>query len=941
MKMNQSGVWQNSGCPKCRLRDRYSIKSFIGQLNQIVKVQMKVMSPTAEAAKDETPPERLAILGESTDVKVQRALARNQHTPSTTLELLSHSSDKTTRRNVVLNPNAPRNVLLKLAPQFPRFFFKNSAFDWLLLEDPDLLFNLGQGVLKNILKTPECPESFMRWAVKYGNEEEKLAVAMNVNATVQCLQELAMFHGSVRSATLGHTKLNPELIGLNMEEKFLSGFKEHLHSLSCMDAEMLLERNFIDLPQYSFLNSAVRSYLAKSRANPKISVECYLHEVNSPDPHELMNVFWWCEFNYEFDDFPHRLEIRAVSPDCFHVELIQLLSEVVEKRLSPFLESDVFFASRAINALVFLFSCVPPEAALPDSVYRLLSKCSLQSESAKSDLLKVCQTAVRHKHCPGWFKERHSDTQKNSVSYKLAYPDIDIDALISCLRSLRLSWMTNNRKDYELNKKLFEDAIGESSHLRRSKLQSDDVDRIFMATFDLYALLDQQIVDWDEQETIELRQWVTEIVWHVFQNAACPRELLVEITQQKDKRFAGLISLAKSVLDLRLVIFEPKRSDWFLKRQRRIRDLAVLPAVEADNVLFIRESKAQKACNSKNLIARVLGLSHQSAEPKVLAKRCKSLYWIERLAIARGPNTPLNILELLSRDAHVLVSRQAELSKNRLRNLGQQALARDSTDVHTPSQPIVQVGVIGKELELTSRCPNCDGRIAFFEPDETDAAGFNCKGTAPPGEGCGFAVKKVIANRAFSPDEVDSLIRDKRLGPIDGFRSKKGWLFNAAILIKFDAEVNNYKLEFDFGDDKASEESEEMVDFSEQISPGVCPKCGAAVFQHGKNYVCERSVPTMSYPSQACDFKTGQVILQQPIAFEQMRKLLETGKSDVLDKFVSMRTRKSFKAMLAWDAEAGKINFEFVPQLSPAASTLPRKRKPRPLLHFLRRPPAS
>jgi DNA topoisomerase-3 len=59
------------------------------------------------------------------------------------------------------------------------------------------------------------------------------------------------------------------------------------------------------------------------------------------------------------------------------------------------------------------------------------------------------------------------------------------------------------------------------------------------------------------------------------------------------------------------------------------------------------------------------------------------------------------------------------------------------------------------------------------------------------------------------------------------------------------------------------------------------------------------------------------VILQQPIERSQMHKLLATGKTDLLDKFVSMRTRRAFKAMLVWDAEAGKVNFEFAPSKFP------------------------
>ena len=42
----------------------------------------------------------------------------------------------------------------------------------------------------------------------------------------------------------------------------------------------------------------------------------------------------------------------------------------------------------------------------------------------------------------------------------------------------------------------------------------------------------------------------------------------------------------------------------------------------------------------------------------------------------------------------------------------------------------------------------------------------------------------------------------------------------------------------------------------------------------------------------------------------------ETGKTDLLDKFVSMRTRRPFKAFLAYDAEQGKVIFEFEPRTS-------------------------
>jgi DNA topoisomerase-3 len=223
--------------------------------------------------------------------------------------------------------------------------------------------------------------------------------------------------------------------------------------------------------------------------------------------------------------------------------------------------------------------------------------------------------------------------------------------------------------------------------------------------------------------------------------------------------------------------------------------------------------------------------------------------------------------------------------------------------------------VPGNYITLHTPCPNCGGVV------KENYRRYTCTGADGASEGCGFSFGKTPAGRTFEQTEVEQFLRDRKIGPLDGFRSKAGWPFTAEMVIKFDEETKNYKLEFDFGDDKKGEETGELVDFSAQESLGACPKCGAAtggrVFEHGKNYVCDKSVPTHAQATPSCDFKTGQVILQQPIERSQMHKLLTTGKTDLLDKFVSMRTRRAFKAMLAWDAAAGKVNFEFAPSKFP------------------------
>lgn len=215
----------------------------------------------------------------------------------------------------------------------------------------------------------------------------------------------------------------------------------------------------------------------------------------------------------------------------------------------------------------------------------------------------------------------------------------------------------------------------------------------------------------------------------------------------------------------------------------------------------------------------------------------------------------------------------------------------------------------GDYATLESPCPNCGGVV------KENYRRFACVGK-PGAEPCGFSFGKSPAGRTFETAEANALLRDKKIGPLEGFRSKAGWPFTSEIVIKYDDEAHNYKLEFDFGDDKKGEESGEIVEF-EDASLGACPICGSEVHEHGSNYVCSRAVPTAAQPTPSCTFKSGKIILQQPVEREQMTKLLETGKTDLLDKFVSMRTRRAFKAHLAWDKEAGKVNFEFAPSKFP------------------------
>ena len=58
-----------------------------------------------------------------------------------------------------------------------------------------------------------------------------------------------------------------------------------------------------------------------------------------------------------------------------------------------------------------------------------------------------------------------------------------------------------------------------------------------------------------------------------------------------------------------------------------------------------------------------------------------------------------------------------------------------------------------------------------------------------------------------------------------------------------------------------------------------------------------------------------------------MSKLLVDGKTDLLENFVSNKTRRKFKARLAYDKKEGKVSFEFEPRAAkaPAKKAVARK----------------
>jgi DNA topoisomerase III len=205
---------------------------------------------------------------------------------------------------------------------------------------------------------------------------------------------------------------------------------------------------------------------------------------------------------------------------------------------------------------------------------------------------------------------------------------------------------------------------------------------------------------------------------------------------------------------------------------------------------------------------------------------------------------------------------------------------------------------------VAAPCPKCGGEV------QENYRKFQC-------QKCDFSIWKVVSGREWSADEIAELIKKRSIGPLTGFRSRMGKPFAAVVRMN-----DEQRPEFDFG--QSSGQDEEAPDFSKQEPLGACPKCSSRVYEHGMTYTCEKAVG----PARSCDFRSGRMILQQPVEREQMQKLLATGRTDLLNGFVSKKGRR-FKAFLVKTPD-GKVGFEFQPRKEKAEKPAADKAKAAP-----------
>ena len=173
------------------------------------------------------------------------------------------------------------------------------------------------------------------------------------------------------------------------------------------------------------------------------------------------------------------------------------------------------------------------------------------------------------------------------------------------------------------------------------------------------------------------------------------------------------------------------------------------------------------------------------------------------------------------------------------------------------------------------KCPLCGGNIV------KTPFGFGCanyKKDEP--ESCRFSIGQIAGVR-LKEAQVKELLTKGKTDVISGFIAKTG--------MKFDAPL------------KLTTEGQVTFDFPEKPKPVettvACPKCGKLLMKSQWYYECE------------CGFKISHTVAKVALSEEQMRELLETGRThDKITGFTS-RAGNAFDACLKFEQD--QISFDF------------------------------
>ena len=172
-------------------------------------------------------------------------------------------------------------------------------------------------------------------------------------------------------------------------------------------------------------------------------------------------------------------------------------------------------------------------------------------------------------------------------------------------------------------------------------------------------------------------------------------------------------------------------------------------------------------------------------------------------------------------------------------------------------------------------CPKCGGAL------DVAPWGYVC-----PNAECGFRFGHTVAGKMLAHSEVKALLAGETVGPLSGFKSKKGSEFSAKLTLDKD-----FNIQFAFESDGK---------FHGQKTDYKCPLCGSPLEENKNAIFCN------------CNFTLFKAIAGHTLTAKEIAALFTSGHTPLIQGFKSKKGTE-FAAALKWGegADKGRAVFEF------------------------------
>ncbi|MCL4107104.1 UNVERIFIED_CONTAM: hypothetical protein GTU68_039096 [Idotea baltica] len=195
-------------------------------------------------------------------------------------------------------------------------------------------------------------------------------------------------------------------------------------------------------------------------------------------------------------------------------------------------------------------------------------------------------------------------------------------------------------------------------------------------------------------------------------------------------------------------------------------------------------------------------------------------------------------------------------------------------------------------------CPECGTK----EHTQRDGV-FECKNPE-----CAFRLKRYIASHALTEEEARLLMINRKIGPIEDFKSRFGQPFTAELILEKPKRA--WKVGFVFeGDGEREDELKNLTDGQIICEAKILDDSDelVKVYETGRAYLA----PGMATKKDERGVRISKMILKKEIPQDQAIKLFVDGKTDLIPGFISKKKNRPFAAHLTLDRVTGKMSFEF------------------------------